>query len=405
MSNIQTAEEWQSMSAVELCALPEMPKRSMRQFHGLASDLIDCWAWDRLSDGEIVDKLRGYQGSANVTDEQIADLIQERRDIHEENGILLPLAVEPDTDKKPKYVVPRRDKNHAGWFQRGQVSLVAGSSGMGKTTLLLYLLEDMRDGRSVHYHPPVVADYVFGLYDRPKDALAESLEHKGLDTDGVLERAFPIEPGERNAPKAIDRILRQWKRENRQQPDVFVIEGIDFMAGRVNDPDVVVPFVKGLLSVAEAWNIAIIGTTGSPKQKEKDSYRLTRDSVIGTGAWSRMSNTIVHVALHDDNDENGARQVTVLPRTGRNERFYFHFDEGLAVFSDVPPHPGLKALNGRHPDRDEVAELRAVVAALPSGTKLDTRQLPGTNAEKPNRLKALAQDGIVEKRGRFWYRK
>lgn len=398
-------EVWKSISATELCAM-QIPKMSIADCQRLTVDLTEHYLLDSRTDDEIIEKHleRAKINGLRVTAEQIQEITQAWRDSYERSGVELPVPIEPDADTKPRYVVPRRDRNYAGWFQRGQVSLVAGSSGMGKTTLLLYLLEDMRNGRSVRSHPAVTADYLFGLYDRPLDALAESLEHKGLDTDGVLERAFPIEPGEKNAPKAIDRILRQWKRDTGQQPDVFVIEGIDFLAGRVSDPDVVVPFVKGLLSVAEAWNIAIIGSTGSPKQKEKDSYRLTRDSVIGTGAWSRMSNTIVHVALHDDKNENGARQVTVLPRTGRNERFYFHFDEGRAVISDLPPAEAhLERLNT--PERDELADLRGVVTALPSGTKLDTRQLPGANAAKPSRLAALEVEGIVEKMGRTWHRK
>jgi AAA domain len=237
-------EDWKPISAAELVETPVerfTPKLTMDEFQRFMTEMLDGWFWDRLSDEELLDKLEGYARTykKKVTREQFQNLIDARRCAHENSGIELPVPVMPEREDLPPYIVPRRDKNYAGWFPRGTVSLIAGSSGMGKTTMLLYLLEDLRAGRSILNHPPAKAEYCMGLVDRTIKALEESLEDKGLDTQAILARSVKISHADGDAAKVLNRQLRRWKRENSEQPDVVVLEGIDFWVRKINDFDAV----------------------------------------------------------------------------------------------------------------------------------------------------------------------
>jgi RecA-family ATPase len=269
--------------------------------------------------------------------------------------------------------VPGKDKNYAGWFPRGHVSLIGGSSGMGKTTAMIYLLEDLRNGRPLGSHPAATADYRILIVDRTVEALEESLEFKGLDETEVLKRAASVSHEDGDPAKVLRRQLRRWKDETGTQPDLIFLEGIDFWVRKNNDLDAVFRFVKTLEPVAQAWNVAILASIGSPKIKAKDNYVLTRDKVLGTSAWGRTTHTILFVERLEASD---SRKIAILTRTGRDEHIYFRFEDGRAIFSEVEPaEAGLADLNVQTDQQKAIArrqaeldEMRKAIEPLPAGT-------------------------------------
>jgi len=278
---------------------------------------------------------------------------------------------------------------------------------MGKTTAMMYLLEDLRNGRPIVSHPAATADYRILIVDRTLAALEESLEHKGLETDEVLKRAASASHEDGDPAKVLRRQLRRWKEETGDQPDVVFLEGIDFWVRKNNDLDAVFRFVKTLEPVAEAWNVAIVASIGSPKVKAKDDYVLTRDKVLGTSAWGRTTHTILFVERLEASD---TRKITILTRTGRDEHMYFRFEDGRAIFSDsAPSEEGLAKLNvgadlARH--KAELQAMREMVGRAVAGAYIPTAVFDFVDkAERTKHLNTLAMEGLIEKKRARWHRK
>jgi hypothetical protein len=170
------------------------------------------------------------------------------------------------------------------------------------------------------------------------------------------------------------------------------------------------PYIKSLEPVAADWNVALVATVGCPKMKAKDGYTLTRDNILGTSAWGRTCSTIVYIELLNVKDGNGARQISILPRTGRGEHMYFRFEDGRAIFSDVPPSEGLANLNLHADIRkgvEDVDKMRMLVVPLAPGTRIPLTLFPfvGKNATRTLGMRTFATEGLVEKKGQQWFRK
>jgi hypothetical protein len=70
---------------------------------------------------------------------------------------------------------------------------------------------------------------------------------------------------------------------------------------------------------AFGWNFALIAPIGSPKQKSSDKYTSKRDQIIGSQAWARMAETVVHLARSEDEDGGNTRTLSFLLRNGKDE--------------------------------------------------------------------------------------
>jgi hypothetical protein len=86
--------------------------------------------------------------------------------------------------------------------------------------------------------------------------------------------------------------------------------------------------LKLLQKVAEHYHVAIIGSTGSPKQKSKDRYIGLRDQVIGTSVWGRKTETIVVLQKENGKETDDVTIMTVLPRNDKPEVFNLVWDRG-----------------------------------------------------------------------------
>jgi hypothetical protein len=300
-------------------------------------------------------------------------------------GIEVRIGPDVPIDRAPHhYIISRKnnDRHFGHWFPRDTVSLVAGASGAGKTIMMTGILETLRLGISVFKHPETTAEYGLVLIDRSIEELRESLEDKGADIDAVVKRAVEVDIlQEVPPPEVVDTSLKAWRDDGRRV-DVVFVEGADMWCPDPNDMKATLRFLKSLIGVAKEWNAAIIASVGSPKQKPKEQYLLTRDKVFGSIAWGRTCSTIVHIGLTDPADPDSVRQVMVLPRTGRCERFWFSFVDGAPVYTDEDPtkKPESEPLAGVAETRELLrrdlgAELIEYIEGLPVGTQLNAGKM------------------------------
>lgn len=249
-----------------------------------------------------------------------------------------------------------------GWFSFGKVSIIAGSSGSGKSYWLCQLLDDVRRGQSFCGHRTTKSEYLVLLRDRSLQDAAETwMQQFGLLGEWEnfwrgFRETYPTEHAEFSShfieltdeektgvpATVIDKYARL-------HPDIriFAIEGLDlWVPSKMLDPDKVEASLRGLQNVAKRYGLALIGTLGSPKVKGAESY-IGRDTLFGSTITGRMSDTVVTVNKYKREDHNSARVYDVLLRKAKSERFYFDWDDD-GIFAAIA-EPGTASGDRRFP--------------------------------------------------------
>ncbi len=215
---------------------------------------------------------------------------------------------------------------YSGWFARGAVHLIAGSSGAGKTTLTLDLLR-MQARRAPYLgHPGAGLEFLVLFADRGAVSNRETLERMKIDPATLpLDHLPPTTDG-----AAALQAVREAVERCPECPAVVFVEGADLL---VEDPcktQVVTPFVVGLRQLAEHYSLAIILSVGAPKSRPQEQYQLKRDQVFGSQAWSRLCNTVLVLTTTGDGTV-ATRDLAVLHRNAAAEIFHLTFTDGLLV--------------------------------------------------------------------------
>jgi hypothetical protein len=241
-----------------------------------------------------------------------------------------------EDDGLDEYIVDAISKDHEGWFPKGDVSLVGGSSGSGKTYWVMTLLEKTRKGGDVWGHGSNARDYRVLMHDRGAKGMRRTLNKLGLP------------------PDAKERVIRLSRKQQGLQPaevleaaidmhpsaEAWFIEGLDMWFTDALAMNKVAPVLDDLQRLATRRNVAVIATVGAPKEKTatgRDSERYHgRDALFGSAALARKAETVVLISKTDVDDENAPRQYSVLPRNGRAERFWMSFVDGQLCTVDKP---------------------------------------------------------------------
>jgi hypothetical protein len=204
-----------------------------------------------------------------------------------------------------------------GWFPRGDISLIAASSGVGKTTWMFEVLERQQLGLPIYEHSTNQLPYLVLLEDRSERSLTRSLQRMQINKNTLPYARL----GEGSLATAVQRELLKCP----VMPAVVFIEGIDLL-GDAKEGHKVSQELKLLQQVAEHYHIALIGSTGSPKQRPKDHYISLRDQVIGSTVWARKTETIVILQREHGKETDDITIATVLARNSRPEQFYLVFE-------------------------------------------------------------------------------
>lgn len=290
------------------------------------------------------------------------------------------LSPEQPLAEKPDFIVPPHEgtKGVDGWFVRGEVSLVVGSSGSGKSTIMYQLLEQLRQGEPFFKHPAAQIDYRILSHDRSLRAFNRTARRLQLSPEAQNRVVFLDHEQRREHPaNTLMWFLKQCE-TNGSVPDLVFIEGMDMWVPNadVNNFNVVQEFLTALIDVATTWNVAIVGSVGSPKQKAKDKYTLQRDQVLGTIAWGRKAETIVYLELSDPEDPNSPRRMTALLRNGPAERFNLAWVDGRLEPKEEEPKDD-KELEGVAETQkiDKPAMIMAYIESQTEGVLLNPAEM------------------------------
>ncbi len=301
---------------------------------------------------------------------------------------------EMEEDGETEWLVESLDgPDRDGWFPKGELSLIGASSGVGKTSWAMPLLEKIRHGEDVWGHKTKPRDYRVLLHDRSKKATRRTARALHM-SDEAMKRVIRLKPEQQTRQPSE---ILQAAIEASPGVDVWFIEGLDLWIPDMHKAGAVAPVIDSIQRVATRFNVAVIATVGSPKQRGRDRYH-GRDSLFGSQALARKVETVVLMSLHDEKDLNSTRVCWVLPRAGRPEQMFFAWKDGGLV--QVP-----------EPDDKTVADTSALVrmhvaVRMKYGPDEPIKYLPSLGVEKTFyrwRTWAVERGSVVEAGKKFYF--
>ena len=306
-----------------------------------------------------------------------------------------------EDDGIDEYLVDALSNDHEGWFPLGDVSLVGGSSGTGKTYWMMTLLEKVRPGGDVWGHTAQARDYRVLMLDRGAKAMRRTLNRLGVSPEAKSRVIRVTSAQQLRGPVAVLAELV----EREPGAKAWFVEGLDLWLKEANKMSEVAQVLDELQRLATRCNVAIIASMGSAKEKTaegRDTERYHgRDTLFGSVAWGRKAETIVLISktdndpLHDD----CPRQYSILVRNGRSEHFWMGFKDGELCMVDRP-EPKVR-VNGGPPSKVGLLRLNVFSQLKPGERILYSPDLGVSEKTYYNWLKTAVEDGSVEHRDGF----
>jgi hypothetical protein len=268
----------------------------------------------------------------------------------------------PDPDGE--YVIAPAEGQDDGWFPLGDISLIGGASGTGKTTWIFEMLHKQKQGWPVLNHR--TQKYVFQVlaYDRGRNAFTRTMRRLNLNPSDIPTTPLPLAFG----TEAVQGIINQIEKMN-PIPNIIFIEGLDMLLDDANKKSVVSPFMRHLQELAAHFHIALICSVGAPKTKRGEDYAAKRDKLSGSEAWGRNCETVCVLEFSEEDDGTAPqRELTILPRNAPAEKFTLQFESGrlVPVLATEEAEPEQKPM-GR-PDFSMQKAIRFLEQELQDGT-------------------------------------
>lgn len=257
----------------------------------------------------------------------------------------------PCSESAIKHILEPSEHRQDGWFDVGGVSLLGGSSGVGKTTLMLELLYRQYQGHLVLGHQTNKVRFHVLTVDRPPEAYDATIRRLGLLPSDIPRTQLPMVHDSEAAQAIFDEVQKM-----DPTPNLIFVEGLDMLSSNQNDKVKVSIFLRQLQKVAKHLQIALIGSVGASKVKRGQEYGHKRDQISGSEAWGRLADTVVVISFSEEDDGTGdQREMSVLLREASSERFSLQFEGGRLV-----QIPTTVPQNDRHAGRSDEPRQKAV---------------------------------------------
>lgn len=164
------------------------------------------------------------------------------------------------------------------------INLISGPSGTGKSTLMLQMLEDWRNGREVFGYKSFPADFHIVSCDRPASHLSRTMQRLGLSPKdfphfSVVDR---IRDRERHGEFSLDELVANARRSSTKLR-LLAIDGLAALCpNKVIDHSGVAQFLTNASRLCEQHDFTILGTVYA----SKTPGATPRESILGCTAWS-----------------------------------------------------------------------------------------------------------------------
>jgi hypothetical protein len=246
-----------------------------------------------------------------------------------------------------------------GIFAARSLHLIQGASASGKTTFALQMLRAQQEGKPFCGRESIwPKDYLVVWQDRGEDELRRQLRNLGMAENPPPYTLVTAAQANMEPAKALEQILseKRWANVN-----VVFAEGLDmWLTDDAKSMKVVATQARNVRSIAEQFDVSIIGTIGAPKMKPKEVYLSARDRGFGSSAWSRVADTVVDITK---NPETKVRTVSILSRTDEDQVLEMVMVDGLlevlppavTLRSQPDPIPSVRELKKQHGCRTERA--------------------------------------------------
>ncbi len=238
------------------------------------------------------------------------------------------------------------------------VSLIAGPSNSGKTTLLVqlamaWLKGEPFLGRHATYGRDL-GDFFYVVGDRGETQTRQKLRQLGAL--GTIKYAIL---GEKAEPDDFYKCI----------PDNTRIVAIDAAerlvdGTNINNPDSVIRMLLKARGVAERREMGITMLVGSPKMKKGEEYLHARERIAGAGVWGRFSSTVMSIVMPDPNsqDADTNRSLSIEPKGHTSIKYELALtDRGFEIADPAAANKRLQLIGQLTPaqwyTRQQILEL------------------------------------------------
>lgn len=217
----------------------------------------------------------------------------------------------------------------------GEIHLLAGSSGSGKTTWLFQMLALWQAGLPVLGHHSSPVPYAYISIDRSRTSVTRTLQRLGLEN----QLTHIICREDLGSVTSLGAVLVS-VREKYPEAKAFFIEGFQTLVGdKGNSYTPVAQLLQAATTYCATNNLTILGVCHSPKMKIEEGFKHPRETVLGSVAWAAFSDTVITMDL---NEENGIITLQAMPRNAPSEKHELMFSPPNGVL--VPMEGSSKTL-------------------------------------------------------------
>lgn len=206
-----------------------------------------------------------------------------------------------------------------------EVSLVAGSSGVGKTKLIIQIVQALETGTEIFGRATRQTSCLYVACDRGTDSFKRS-----LDGYGLAYSAFAW-ASERDIPRAAARTrpyqIMKWAAVRHPEARLVVLDGLSGLVPDFCNYHEVAVMFREVQALCQDQNQTILGTVHATKVKTLDKICNPRERVVGSVAWGGFSEMVVSMDHEDPQDpENPFRVVNVCNHSGPNLRLRVRYN-------------------------------------------------------------------------------
>lgn len=200
----------------------------------------------------------------------------------------------------------------------GEVHLLGGSSGSGKTTFTFQTIAEWQKGNPILGHESFPVPYSYISIDRSHSSVQRTLRRLKLEHE--ITRILCAEDIPR--PRTFRNVF-ETARKIHPDSEFFIIEGFQTLVGdKGNSYQPVADMLSDVTAICALERVTVIGVCHAPKLKIEEGFQHPRELLLGSVAWSGFSDTVITM---DMNEKTGIITLSVMPRNAGREEHQFVF--------------------------------------------------------------------------------